>query len=176
MRRILKNPWTWILIPLPVLYVLVQLFGLPPDTVQLVVRLAVFFALSILASKYVLRSFGIVYDGNTSNEGMYLVGWGIAFVSLMATQVLGWVTISLDRPEWLTLTYWGPDIVISFFYGLSLVVWSTRRATPRPQSSRIGLSGFLVGFLSALGLMVSGVLPSLAKLLATVFGSLTHAL
>ena len=74
-----------------------------------------------------------------------------------------WVFIGLDRPAWMIESYWNPALVYTLFFGLVLVAWSTRRTTPKPPTGRIGLGGFFVGFLSAIGLMLSGILPAVTK-------------
>lgn len=176
MKRLLRNPWTLILAPLPIIFVVFQMFSVPPDNILLTLRLLIFIAVSILASKYVFRAPYLIHDGNTTAEGVNIVGWSIVLLSLMVTQVLGWVSISLDRPPWLTAQYWSADIVLSMFWGFVIVVYSTRRTTPKPLSGRIGLGGFVVGFLSAVGLMLSGILPSLTKAVVMLFGGLMHAL
>jgi hypothetical protein len=175
-KRLLRNPWLWIFLPLPLLFGLFQIFSVSTDTILLTLRLLIFVTLSIHASKYVLRAPVLIIDGNVASESVWLVGWAVVLLSLMATQVLGWVSISLERPDWLTAQYWGSDIVLSLLYGLLLMVWGSRRTTPRPATGRLGFGGFVVGFLSALGLMLSGVLPSLTKAVLALFGGLMHAL
>lgn len=176
MNRILKNRWTWILLPLPILLLAAPLLGINPDAVLVVLGVLIFIAVAVLASKYVPRVFPLIASGNIENEAVHITGWSIVFLSLMATQVLRWVSIQLGRPDWLAAQYWNSSIVLCMFYGFAMVVWSTRRTTPKPPSGRIGLRGFAVGFLSALGLMLSGILPQLGKMVSGVFVGLMRAL
>lgn len=175
MKRIVKNPWTWILLPLPLLWIVLQLASVAPDSILLSLRLLIFITLAVLASRYVLRAPVLICEGNTTLEGVWIIGAAMMIASLMATQILGWVTILLGRPEWLSQQYWSSDIVLSLFYGLVLMAWGARRAVPRPTGGRIGFGGFVVGFLSALGLMLSGILPIIGKTVALLFGGLIHA-
>lgn len=163
------------MLPLPVLWAALQFAAIPPDNIVVVLRIVIFVTLAVLAGKYAIRAPVLVGGGNTSPEAFWIIGMAMTIASLMATQVLGWVTISLGRPDWLPQQYWTSDIVLSLFYGLVLLAWGARRTAPRPASGRIGLGGFVVGFLSALGLMLSGILPIIGKTVALLFGGLIHA-
>lgn len=175
MRRLIKNPWTWILLPLPIALIAAPLLGINPDVVLLALGVLIFIAVAMLASRYVPRVFPLVYEGNVENESVHIIGWSIVFLSLMATQVLRWVAIQLGRPDWIAQQFWSADIVMAMLYGFVLVVYSTRRAAPKPITGRIGLRGFIVGFLSALGLMLSGVLPYISKAILMAFQGMFHA-
>lgn len=161
---------------MPILLIAAPLLGINPDVLLLILGVLIFVALSMLASRYVPRAPVLIYSGNIENEAIHIVGYSIVFLSLMATQVLRWVAIQLGRPDWLTAQYWSADIVLSMFYGFALVVWSTRRVTPRPPSGRIGVRGFLVGLISGIGLMLSGILPHLGKIVSAAFMALTKAM
>lgn len=175
MKRILRNRWTWILLPLPILLIAAPLLGINPDVLLLILGVLIFIAVAMLASRYVPRVFPLIYSGNVENESVHIVGWSLVFLSLMATQVLRWVAIQLGRPEWIAHQFWSADIVLSMFYGFALVVYSTRRVTPRLPTGRIGIRGFLVGLVSGIGLMLSGALPVVWKAVSTAFLLLIRA-
>lgn len=175
MRRILKNPWTWIFaLPALVFVILVSVHA-PVDTMLLTFGFLLFLAIALPASKYVLRAPVLVYQGDVSSEALNITGWACVMLSLESTQVYRWVYITMDRPAWLTETYWSSSFIYAMFYGFLLVAWSTRRAVPKPPNGRVGLGGFFIGFATAIGLMLSGILPSVTRTVVVLFGSLTHA-
>jgi hypothetical protein len=174
--RFFKNPWTYILLGPASLFGLLAMVGVEPDTVVLTFGFLLFLVVAVSASKYAFRAPALIFEGNVNNDSVNIVGFALVLVSLMATQTYRWIFISLGRPEWLTQTYWVSGFVYTMFVGFALVAWSTRRTTPKPVSGRIGLSGFFVGFLSAIGLMLSGILPAVTKFVLGLFGGLTRVL
>lgn len=177
MTRLIKNPWTWILTVPIVLFSLLVLARVEPDNVLLTFGFLLFLTVSLAASKYALRAPALIYHGNISNEAVNIAGWAFVMLAVEATQIYRWVSIAiLHRADWLTATYWNALIVYTMFVGFCMVAWSTRRAVPRPPSGRIGWGGFIVGFATAISLMLSGILPSIIKGAAMLFGSMTHAL
>lgn len=172
MRRFLRNPWTWILLPPPLLFAILMLAHVPADWVVLTFGLFVFLAAAVVAGKYVIRAPALIYAGNVENQSINIVGWSLVLLSLMATQTYRWVVINLDRPDWLTQQYWSSGTVYVMFFGFVLVAWSTRRASTAPPHGRVGLGGWFVGLISGIGLMASGALPMAAKLVAVGVGKL----
>lgn len=163
MRRFFRNPWTWILLPPIVLFILMAGLAVAADLIALTFGLLVFLAAALVAGKYVIRAPALIYSGSVANQSINIVGWSLVLLSLMASQVLRWVAINLSRPDWLTQQYWSPAIVYTLFIGFVLVAWSTRKASTAPPGGRIGLGGWFVGFLSGVGLMLSGIFPVIIK-------------
>lgn len=166
MKRFFRNPWTWILLPPPLLFVVLMLAHVPADWVVLTFGLLVFLAAAVVAGKYVIRAPSLIHAGNIENQAINIVGWALVLLSLMATQTYRWVSINLNRPDWLTLQYWSASMVYAMFFGFILVAWSTRRASTAPPHGRLGLGGWFVGLISGIGLMASGALPMAVKLAA----------
>lgn len=172
---LIKNPWTWVLgLPL-VLFVTLVLLHVDPDTTVLTFGFLLFLIVSVAASKYAIRTPVLVYTGDTRNEAVNIVGWAFVMLSIEATQTYRWIFITLGRPDWLTNQYWSSLFVYTMFWGFCMVAWSTRKTVPRPPNGRIGLGGFIVGFATAIGLMLSGILPAILKLIVTACQGLLHA-
>ena len=178
MKRLLKNAWTWILGVPVVLFVALVIARVPPDWVTVTFGLFVFLAASVVSSKYLLRAPALIYAGDTSRESMNIVGWGLVLLSILETTVYRWVFISMNRAEWLTLTYWNPAFIITMFVGFVLVAYSTRRSDPvaPPTGKRISLSSLFVGLLSGIGLTMSGALPFVGKLFGVLWNGLAHTM
>lgn len=172
MKRTWRNPWTWILLPPILLFVILAALGVPADWIVLTFGLLVFLAAALVAGKYVIRAPVLIYAGDIENQSVNIVGWSLVLLSLMASQVLRWVSINLDRPEWLTQQYWSSALVYALFLGFVLVAWSTRKASTAPPSGRLGLGGWFVGLLTGIGLMASGALPMAAKLVGLAVGKM----
>lgn len=176
MSRLIRNPWTYLLLGPAALFALLILVGVTPDALVLTFGFLVFLVVSVAATKYAFRAPSLIWEGNTQNDSVNIIGWAAVLVSLMSTQVYRWVFISMGRPDWLIETYWSPLFVYTMFLGFTLVAWSTRRATPKPPSGRFGWGSFFVGVISALGLMLSGILPGVTKFVLGLFGASVHAL
>lgn len=175
MKRLIKNPWTWIL-SLPVLlFVLLVILRIDTDLVVLTFGFLLFLIVSVAASRYALRAPALIADGNSSNEAFNIVGWAFVMFAIEATQVYRWIFITMGRPDWLIGQYWSSGFVYTMFCGFCMVSWSTRRVMPQPPNGRVGFGGFIVGFATALGLMLSGILPNVIKAILVAFQGLLHA-
>lgn len=174
-NRLLKNPWTWILLIPLLLFAFMVFLRVDPDLVVLTFGFLLFLIVSVAASKYALRAPVLIYNGDMRNEAINIVGWAFVMLGIEATQTYRWIFITLGRPEWLVHQYWSSSFVYTMFCGFAMVAWSTRRTVPRPPNGKIGFGGFIVGFATALGLMLSGILPAAAKALFAVFQSLLRA-
>lgn len=172
MKRFFRNPWTWILLPPPILFAVLMLFAVPADWVVLTFGLLVFLAIAVVAGKYVIRAPALIYEGNIENQAVNIVGFALVLLSLMGMQTYRWVVINLNRPDWISQQYWSAGMVYVMFVGFILVAWSTRRAATAPPNGRVGLGGWFVGLISGIGLMASGVLPMAAKMSMLAFGKL----
>lgn len=172
MKRFFRNPWTWILLPPPILFAILALTNVLADWIVLTFGLFVFLAAAVVAGKYVIRAPALIYEGNVQSQSVNIIGWAIVLLSLMATQTYRWVVINLDRPDWLATQYWSAGMVYTMFFGFVLVAWSTRRIASSPPSGRVGLGGWFVGLLSGIGLMASGALPLAAKMAILLFGKM----
>lgn len=175
MIRFLKNPWTGLLAAPVVLFAALWGFRVPPDGILQVFSFLLFLAVGIAASKYVLRSPALIRDGNVGNDSLNIVGWAVVLLTLMQTQAYRWIFISLGRPLYMQESYWNALIVFTMFFSFVLVAYSTRRTVPRVPGGRISLGGFFVGFVSALGLMLSGAIPAVTKLVVALFQGAVHA-
>ncbi len=174
-KRLISNPWVWVLSLPPILFIILMAVHVSSDAVSLVFGFLLFLIISVAASKYALRAPVLIWQGTTSNEAVNIAGWAFVMLALEATQTYRWIFISLGRPEWLIGQYWNAAIIYTMFCGFCMVAWSTRRTLPRPPNGRVSLGGFVVGFATALGLMLSGILPALVKMLLATVQGLAHA-
>lgn len=176
-KRILKNRWLWLLLPMPISIGLLMLFHVPADLALVVLGFLIFVVASIVSSRYVLRAPILVWEGNVEKSAVNVLGWSLVLVSILATQTYRWLFIQADRPDAWTQTYWSSSFLVVMFAGFCFVAYSTVRDVPRePRGKRLGLGGFLVGFLSALGLTLSGILPGLYRMASMALAGLLRAL
>ncbi len=173
----LRNRWLWILGPAILLLVLLMLLGVAPDILLLTFGTAVFVVVAFPAAKYFWRSLQLIGSGYTEREDFNIVGWALVLLGLMETQVYRWVWIQLDRPDWLADQYWSTSFVYTMLVGFILVAWSARRAPPDvlPGSPSFGFITLFVGFISGVGLMLSGILPAAVKFIVGLIGGAVQA-
>lgn len=176
MKRLIRNAWVWILGVPTILFGVLVAARVPPDWITVTFGLFVFLAAAVVSGKYVLRAPALVWDGDTSKESQNIVGWSLVLLSVLETTIYRWVFIGYGRPEWLTLTYWNPAFIITMFVGFVMVAYSTRRVGPPmpPSGKRFSLSSVFVGLLSGIGLMASGALPFVGKVLGLLWQHIVH--
>lgn len=160
-----QNRWLWILSPPAVLFGALMWFGVPPDTLLWLFSIALFIIVAYPAAKYFWRTTEIVWNNYAERQDFNVAGWAFVLLGLMTTQIYRWVWLSFDRPDWLTGHYWSAAYLYLMLFGFGLVAWSARKAPPDavPSEGGFGFIHLFVGFISGVGLMLSGALPAAIK-------------
>lgn len=178
MRRILTNPYLAILLAPLATFLLLVNFGVAPDPISLVARVYVFAMFAYVGARYVGRAPSLMWHGNMAPEARNISGWSLVILGSMMTQVYAWLYIVYDRPEWLSSQYWSPAFVVLIATGLTLVASSVPRFPPFGTGAH-GLSvisSFVVGFSSAMFLVLLQHLGHIWSVIKAVFSSAVHAI
>lgn len=163
------NPWVWITLAAAVIFAIPPLAGVPADSTVQVHRLFLFIVVSVAFSRYISRAPAMWWDGDKSPEAKQIIGFAVVLFGLLYQSLYAWLYVQLGRPDWLTVTYWSDGSTYLTLVGFLLIAWSTNPPRPmRLRGSRVG--SYLVGLLTGLGLMLSGILPQAIRLLGMALG------
>lgn len=173
----MKNPYLYILgIPALLFFVLV-IYGVSPDPISLITRIALFGLYGYVGARYLSRAPSLIWQRDTSPEAFNVVGWSLCIVGLMLSTAYGWLFIVYERPDWLSSLYFNPAFVTLTTIGMAMVAWSIPRVGIFPSGQR-GLStfaAFVIGFLSAASMFLIGKLPEIVSVVRAIFGGVLRA-
>lgn len=168
MKRL--NPWVWITLAVAVIFAIPPLAGVPADGAVQFHRLFLFIVVSVSFSRYISRAPAMWWNGDKSPEAKQIIGFAVALFGILYQSLYAWFYVQLGRPEWLTVMYWGDGSTYLTLVGFLLIAWSTRNPAPRVRGNRF--ASYLVGLLTGLGLMLSGILPQTIRLLGMALGKM----
>lgn len=162
------NPWVWITLAAALIFAIPPLAGVPADGTVQVHRFFLFIVVSVAFSRYISRAPAMWWDGDKSPEAKQIIGFAVVLFGILYQSLYAWLYVQLGRPEWLTVMYWSDGSTYLTLVGFLLIAWSTRAPAPRVRGNRF--ASYLVGLLTGLGLMLSGVLPQTIRLLGLALG------
>ena len=168
MTKALHNPYTWVLVIPLIAFICCVTFGVDPDLIGLWGRFYCVALIAYVGARYVGRAPILMVKGDMSPEGRNITGFALFLVAILLQQAYGRLYISMDRPVWLSVTYFNPAFVILASVGMTLVASSVPRFPFPPFGSGNGLgvtTSFLVGFLSATLLILSQHVVAVVKFL-----------
>lgn len=177
----LRNRWLWILVPPWALFLVLMGFDVKSTSLLWAFSIITFMIVAYPFAKYFWRGTQLVWMGYTERQDFNIVGWAHVLLGLMGTQAYRrvWLSAGGDQGHatWLTQQYWNAACLYVMMIGFLLVAWSSRRVPPDvlPSGPGFGFLSLFVGFISGVGLMLSGVLPALAKALLWLVSGLFHA-
>lgn len=164
-----RNLWLWITLASALVFVIPLLAGVPADWAAQVHRFILFVIVSVAFSRYIVRAPFMWWEGDMRPEAKQIIGFAVVLFGILYQNLYAWIFVAIGRPDALLTQYWSDGSVFLMVLGFLFIAWSTNPPRPmRLRGSRVG--SYLVGLLTGLGLMLSGILPQAIRLLGMALG------